>query len=138
MRAARQSCGGRGAVGLGHGAGPVERLLQVPLDGARARVLLHALVPRAAVAEQDGHLATLVPGGAGLRAVGASGGRRGGLLVGVGGGGHLGALGVRRGGRWRGGSHRSRGGFRWLGFGCGSGQSEGENKGIESGHSAAV
>lgn len=84
------------AVGSRDSVGEEEGLLEVSLDGSGAGVLLHALVAGAAVAEEDGHLATLVatPGFAG-------GGRRGVIGVGGGGGGgHLELLGRvgRRGG----------------------------------------
>lgn len=95
---------GEAAVRLRNGAGEKEGLLEVALDGTGPRVLLHALVPCAAVAEENGHLAPFVP------PPGLAGGEGGGgrVLVGVGRGGggrHLGLL--RRVGRrgGRGGSH---------------------------------
>lgn len=88
----------RAAVGGGDGAGEEEGLLEVALDGARPGVLLHALVPGPAVAEEDGDLAPFV---AAARLAGGGGG--GGVGVGFGGGGrHLELLGAwRRRGRRR-------------------------------------
>lgn len=77
---------GEAAVVVGDGAGEVEGFFEVALDGFGAGVFLHALVAHAAVGEEYGDFAPLVPW--------LCSGDVGGVVVVSGGGGHFEFFGV--------------------------------------------